>query len=72
MGIFLKQMLRKPIRAFTIALLLAFSVGLLIIGYGAWDSARVQLASIDNSYTTIALLKPESSYTDQDESSFII
>lgn len=58
MAIFRKQMIRRPPMTIFLILLLAMAIGFSAIGCAAWVSAREQMASIQEIYTTMAAPVP--------------
>ena len=56
MGIFRKQTARAPLTTVLLVLLLALSIAAASVGFAAWAGGQKQFASINDQYSTIAIL----------------
>ena len=59
MGIFRKQMQRKPIATVLLILLLALSICASSIGFIAWTGTQNQISTLEDRFTTIAIPKEQ-------------
>ena len=58
MGIMGSLQIRRPVYTGLLCLLLALAAGFSALGFSAWSSARSQLASVEQEYTTLAIQLP--------------
>lgn len=74
MGVMGSLQIRRPVYTGLLCLLLALAAGFSALGFSAWSSARSQLASVEQEYTTLAIQLPldEEEITQKEMDGFLI